>query len=170
LGSIERNSSESKSTENSNQKCLVSVIWPSSGIHGLLALPTEILDDAEFFCAFVLRDIEKNLCDGEPRQTLRGASLHLCNAPAHNSKRSRQEIAWTKITRVVHPTCSPDTAPNDFFSFGSLKGEVASFTANSPADILSEIHRIFQEISKATLVAVYDEWTRFSFSNREKYN
>jgi hypothetical protein len=35
---------------------------------------------------------------------------------------------------------------------------MAGFTTNSPADILSEIRRIFQEISKETLLAVYDEW------------
>jgi hypothetical protein len=35
---------------------------------------------------------------------------------------------------------------------------MVGFTANSPADILSEIRRIFQEMSKETLVAVYDEW------------
>jgi hypothetical protein len=33
------------------------------------------------------------------------------------------------------------------------------FTAKSPPDILSEIQRIFQEIWKEALVAVYDEWT-----------
>jgi hypothetical protein len=42
--------------------------------------------------------------------------------------------------------------------FGHLKGEMAGFTADSPADILSDIRRIFQEISKETLVAVYDKW------------
>jgi hypothetical protein len=42
--------------------------------------------------------------------------------------------------------------------FGYLKGEMAGFTANSGADILSEIRRIFQKISKETLVTVYDEW------------
>jgi hypothetical protein len=42
--------------------------------------------------------------------------------------------------------------------FGDLKGEMPGFTANSRADILSEINRIFQEISKETFVAVYDEW------------
>jgi hypothetical protein len=42
--------------------------------------------------------------------------------------------------------------------FGYLKGEVADFTANSPADILSEIRQIFQEVSNETIVAVYDEW------------
>jgi hypothetical protein len=65
----------------------------------------------------------------------------------------------------VHPAYSPDAAPSDFFEFGYLKSEMAGFTANSPADIFSEIHRIFQEISKETLSAVYDkcitrlEWT-----------
>jgi hypothetical protein len=38
-----------------------------------------------------------------------------------------------------------------------VKGEMASVTANSPADILSEIRRSFQEISKETFVAVDDE-------------
>jgi hypothetical protein len=42
--------------------------------------------------------------------------------------------------------------------FGYLKGEMTGFMANSPADIFSEIRRIFQEISKETLLAVYDEW------------
>jgi hypothetical protein len=42
--------------------------------------------------------------------------------------------------------------------FDHLKGEMAGFTANSPANILSETRRVFQEISKKTRVAVYDEW------------
>jgi hypothetical protein len=46
----------------------------------------------------------------------------------------------------VHPAHSPDAVPSDFFLFGYLKGEMAGFTANSPAGILSEIRRIFQEI------------------------
>jgi hypothetical protein len=36
--------------------------------------------------------------------------------------------------------------------------EIAGFTANLCADILSEISPIFQEISAKTLVVVYDEW------------
>jgi hypothetical protein len=41
--------------------------------------------------------------------------------------------------------------------FGYLTGEMAGFTVDSPSDILSEIRQIFQEISKETIVAVYDE-------------
>jgi hypothetical protein len=91
-------------------------------------------------------------------KTLRGLYLHLDNAPPHNAKRLRHKIARTKVTRVVHPAYSPDAAPSDFLLFCYLNGEMVGFTASSPADILSEILRIFQEISKETLVAVYDEW------------
>jgi hypothetical protein len=84
-------------------------------------------------------------------------SLHLDNAPSHNGKQSRQEIVPAKATRVVHPAYFPDSAPIDFFMLGYLKGEMAGFTANSPADILSQIRRIFQEISQATFVAVHDQ-------------
>jgi hypothetical protein len=52
-----------------------------------------------------------------------------------------QGITRTKATRVVHPTYPLDAAPNDFFSFGYLKGEMADFTADSLTDILSEIPR-----------------------------
>jgi hypothetical protein len=46
---------------------------------------------------------------------------------------------------------------------------MAGFTANLLVDILSEIGRIFQEISKETPVAVYDEWiTRFEWITEHK--
>jgi hypothetical protein len=101
--------------------------------------------DAAFFCAAVLPDIERNLCDGKFRKTFRGVYLHLDNAPAHNTERSPQEIARTEATRVVQPAHSPDAAPSNFFWFGHLKGEMSSFTVNSLSDILSAICRIFQE-------------------------
>jgi hypothetical protein len=69
----------------------------------------------------------------------------------------------------VHPAYSPDAVPSDFFLFGSLKREMAGFTANSPAYLLSEIRGIFQEISKETLVAVYDKWiTRIGWTTEHK--
>jgi hypothetical protein len=133
------------------------MVWLTSGIHSHLPLPAGGRYDAEFFFASVLPDIERNLCDGKHKKTLRGASFHLDNAPAHNAKRSRQEIARMKASRVVHPVYSPDIATSDFSLFGHLRGEMADFTAISPANILSEIHRIFQEFPKETLVGVYDE-------------
>jgi hypothetical protein len=71
------------------KKCHISIIWSTSGIHSLLALPAGVRYDAEFFCAFVLPDVERNLCDDKHWKTLGGVDLHLDNAPAHNPKRSR---------------------------------------------------------------------------------
>jgi hypothetical protein len=127
---------------------LVSIIWLTSGIHSLLPLPAGIPYDAQFFRASVLLDIERNLCDGKRRKTLRDIYRRLEIAPTHNAKGLRQEIARIKATRVVYLAYSHDAAPSDFFLFSYLKGEMAGLTANSPADILSEIRRLFQEISK----------------------
>jgi hypothetical protein len=104
------------------KKCLVSLIWPTSGIDSPRALPGGMRYRVEFFYVSVLPDIEGNLSDGKHRKTLRGADLHLDNAPAHNAKRSGQEIGRTKTTTVMHPAYSPDTAPSDLFLFGYLKG------------------------------------------------
>jgi hypothetical protein len=127
-------------------------------MHSLLALPDGVRYDEEFFCASILPDIERNLCDGKHSKTLRGVYFHRDNASAHNARRPQQEIAQTNASRVVHPTYSPDVGPSDFFLFGHLEGEMARFTANSSTDILSEVRQFFQKIIKATLVAVYDEW------------
>jgi histone-lysine N-methyltransferase SETMAR len=125
--------------------------------------------DAKFFYAYVLPDIKRNLCHSKRRRTLRGVFLHLDNAPAHNTKRPRDKIARTKASRIVHPAYSPDAAPSDFFLFGNQKGEMADFTANSLTDFISEIRRIFQEISKETLVAVHGEWiTRLEWITEHK--
>jgi transposase len=157
------------SKEIQTKKCHISIIWSTSGIHNLLALPAGVRYDAEFFCAFVLPDIERTLWDGKHRRTLRSVYLHLDSAPADNIKRSRHEITRTKVSRVVHLAYSPDVAPSNFFLFGHLKGDMVGFTSNSPADILSEIHRPFQEIPKETLVAVYDEWiTRLEWITEHK--
>jgi hypothetical protein len=158
LGSIESHSSDSKSTENPDQKThgfhyLVDVGYRESSCFASQDAVRRVI-----FCAFVLLDIEENLCDGKRRRTLQGVCLHLDNAPAHNAKWLRQEITRTKATRVVHRVYSPDAAPSNFFLFSYLKGETAGFTANSFADILSDIRRIFQEISKEIFVAVHDKW------------
>jgi hypothetical protein len=104
--------------------------------------------DSEFFCASVPPDIERNLCDGKSTKTLRGVHLHLDNAPAHNAKWSRQEAARIKATRVADPAYSADAAPSYIFLFDFLKGEMAGFTANSPADILSQIRQSSRNLKR----------------------
>jgi hypothetical protein len=61
------------------------------------------------------------------------------------------------VTRFVYPADSPDAASSDFFLFVYLKSEMAGIIANSSADIFSETHQIFQEISEKTLAAVTDK-------------
>jgi hypothetical protein len=68
------------------KRCLVSIVESIPGIHNLLVLPARMPYDAESFSPAVLPDIERNLCDGKRRKTLRAVYPHLENAPAHNTK------------------------------------------------------------------------------------
>jgi hypothetical protein len=53
--------------------------------------------------------------------------------------------------------------------FDYPEGEMASVTANSPADIFSESHRIFQEVTKETFMTLDDEWiTRLEWRTEHK--
>jgi hypothetical protein len=135
---------------------LVSIIWSMSRIHNLPALPARVRYDADFFCTLALPRLETNLCEST-RKTIWGIYLHLDNAPAHNAKRLRQEIAQTKVRQVFDRGYSPYFAPSSFFLFGHLKREMAGFPASSPDGILSQIPRTFEEIPKQTLAAVDNE-------------
>jgi hypothetical protein len=63
-GPLERCSSDTNIKENSNEKCLVSSLWSTSSIHGLLALPVALRYGAELFCTHVLPGLERNPCEG----------------------------------------------------------------------------------------------------------
>jgi hypothetical protein len=57
-------------------KSPVSIIWSTSNIHSVPALPAGRRYDAKFLCASILPDIERNLCDGRRKKTLRGVYFH----------------------------------------------------------------------------------------------
>jgi hypothetical protein len=61
-------------------------------------------------------------------------------------------------TRVPYPAYSPEAGPSDVFFCGHMRREMAGFAANSSKGSLFQKCRIFQEIPKRTLVAVYHEW------------
>jgi histone-lysine N-methyltransferase SETMAR len=47
--------------------------------------------------------------------------LHHDNAPANKTLFVKQFQAQKPITEIVHPTYSPDLAPNDFWLFPKIK-------------------------------------------------
>jgi hypothetical protein len=55
---------------------------------------------------------------------------------------------------------SPDLAPSDFsfFPFGSVKGKLMGYRAETPSELLVRIRVILAEILRETLNAVFLEW------------
>jgi hypothetical protein len=77
-------------------------------------LPAGPRYNAEFFCVSVLPDIEKNLCDGKRKKTLRSVSLYLDNARAHKANGRSKILLEPKPPRLcirliilmLHPSIS----------------------------------------------------------------
>jgi hypothetical protein len=67
--------------------------------------------------------------------------MHQLTAPNGRGKKLPEPKVLGSCIRLILLMLHPVT-----FLLGFLKREIAGFTANSPADILSEIRRIFQEI------------------------
>jgi hypothetical protein len=144
------------SKKSESKKCLTSLIWSPSGIHSFLALLSRVRYNTEFFCTFVLPNIERSLCDGKRKKRLRGIYLHLDDTPVRNAKRPPQEITQTKSNMVAHRARFPDGSPGDLFLFGHLKREMGGSTMSSAKDILSQILRIFERIPRETFTVVYN--------------
>jgi hypothetical protein len=55
---------------------------------------------------------------------------------------------------------SPDLTPSDFFLFGSVKGKLTGYRAETPCELLVRIRIILAEISRDTLNAVFlNRWS-----------
>jgi hypothetical protein len=52
----------------------------------------------------------------------------------------------------------PDLAPSDFCLFGSVKGKLMGYCAETPSELLVCIRIILAEIPRETLNAVFFEW------------
>jgi hypothetical protein len=85
--------------------------------------------------------------------------MHSDNARPHTAKMSREYIILNRMKQAPHRHYSPDLAPSDFFLFGSVKGKLMGYRAESPSELLVRIRVILAEIQReTTLNAVFLEW------------
>jgi hypothetical protein len=62
------------------------------------------------------------------------------------------------MDQALHLPYSPDLAPSDFFVFGSVKGKLMGYRAETPSELLVRIRVILAEILRETLNAICLEW------------
>jgi hypothetical protein len=79
-----------------SEKCLVLIIWGSTGVKGLLYVSKCIKYNTSFFVESVIPDLVEHFCQQSRGKTLRGIMVHLDDARAHNSKKSKGVLTTAK--------------------------------------------------------------------------
>jgi hypothetical protein len=59
---------------------------------------------------------------------------------------------------ALHPPCSPDLAPSDFYLFGYVKRRLVGPSFKDADQLLAAVKGVLEGIEKMTLQAVFLEW------------
>jgi transposase len=73
------------------------------------------------YCTEILKRLREAVRRKRPELWPNDWILHHDHAPAHKALSVKQFLAQKPITEMVHPPCSPDLAPNDFWLFPKIK-------------------------------------------------
>jgi hypothetical protein len=78
------------------------------------------------------------------------------NAPAHNSKRSRQAVEAAATIRMPYPAYSPDRAPGDLYLIGNLKEKLQSVAVTDRDGPISATREMFSDIPQDKPIAIHE--------------
>jgi hypothetical protein len=137
-----------------SEKCLISIIWGSTGITKLLHVPKGMKYNATFFIESVVPDLVEHVCQESRRKMLRGILVHMDNARPRNSGKSESALTATKARRITAPAYSPDLSSSDFFIFGMLKERISGTSYSSPDELNSATSELIASLPKDQLVSV----------------
>jgi hypothetical protein len=94
--------------------------------------------------------------NGEQRELL----VHTDNASAHNSGMTQNFFRHNPLTRLLHPPCSPDISPSDFYLFGKVKNALIVGEIPDEIDLLEAVTEALNGISGAELQCVFQSWSK----------
>jgi histone-lysine N-methyltransferase SETMAR len=81
--------------------------------------------------------------------------VHVGNAPAHNSKMTRNLFEHNPLKRLLHPPSSPDISPSDFYLFKKVKGVLIGQAIPDEISLLDAVTEIVNRISTDELQRVF---------------
>jgi hypothetical protein len=80
------------------------------------------------------------------------------NAHPHTAKLSTQYFNENQMKSVLHPRCSYDFAPWDFYLFGYAKRCLAGLSFEDTDQLFAAVEGVLEGIEKVTLQAGFLEW------------
>jgi hypothetical protein len=137
-------------------KFMVTIVWNPSRFHVVNALSKWSKFNAEHYTNNILVAIfDSRRFSARTQQSKLWP--HADNARPHMATVSTDHITRNEMKRPLHPPCSPDLAPSDFFLLGHVKRKVMGYRAESDSELLVRVRVILAEIPRDALNAVFLE-------------
>jgi hypothetical protein len=84
--------------------------------------------------------------------------VHVDNAPAHNSRVTRNFFEHNPLKRLAHQPYSPDISPSDICLFGKVRGAPSGQEVPDDISLLDAVTEFLDEISTEELQHVFHIW------------
>jgi transposase len=110
---------------------------------------------------------------------LNGWILHHDNAPAHKALSVKQYLATKSITKIEHPSYSPDKAPNDLWLFSKIKSALKGQrdidfrtlkTSKKKKNLMTVLKAIPQQNFQKYFQQWQHRWAKYTAAQGEYFN
>jgi hypothetical protein len=118
------------------------IAWNPLGFHLLDALPKSNTFDTEYYRVNILTE----LLPLRPHVDGRRLFIHADSARSYTARKLQDFCEENWLHLAVHPSCSSDFAPSDFFLFRHIKHCLQGISFPSCEELLVAIHEIVATI------------------------
>jgi hypothetical protein len=102
----------------------------------------------------ILVNFDRNRAQNRPKNNFWSTFVYLDNVTFDQASRDFDRLG---ITKHIHPPCSPDLAPCDFWLFGTLKRKLERCAFADLVEIMIEANIILSKIPLEKFILVFDE-------------
>jgi transposase len=103
-------------------------------------------DYKKYFMNTILEGFNTSRNHGEGQRVTKRIFVHMDNFQIHHAQESSIKIRSMKMTRLPHPSYSPDLSPCDFWSFGRTKNSLRNGQFDDADALLERLISLFDGI------------------------
>ena len=125
-------------------KVLAFVFWDAQGILFINYLEKGRIINSEYYIALLVC-LKEEITKNWPQMKKKKVLFHQDNAPCHESIPTMTKL----YELLLHPPCSPDLAPSDYWLFADIKGMFRGKKFGSSEEVISETVTYFKAKDKS---------------------
>jgi hypothetical protein len=134
---------------------MFTLIFSGYGLLTLNQLPQGQNMNSQYFCDVVLEETREALTSIPEKSGIEGMMIHLDNCRVHNSGRTTLQFQDSQVTRLPHPTCSPDISPCDVWFFGWSKGQMRGHEFHGADEVRSFLLNLWKNLDQNSIISVF---------------